>query len=62
MCVYRRRGERLNDDCVFQKDQFGGGLVMVWGRVSLKIVSEYNQQIPQPQTADNLMAPQGGAT
>ena len=58
--MYRRRGERLNDDCVFQKDQFGGGLVMVWGRVSLKIVREYDQEIPQP--AANLMAPQGGAT
>ena len=33
--VYRRRGERLNDDCVFQRDHFGGGSVMVWGGVSL---------------------------
>ena len=60
--MYRRRGERLNDDCVFQKDQFGGRLVMVWGRVSLKIVSENDQEISQSQTADDLMASGGGAT
>ena len=35
MRVYRRRGERLNDDCAFQRDHFGGGSVMVWGGVSL---------------------------
>ena len=28
----------------------------------LKIVSEYDQEIPQSQTADNPMAPQGRAT
>ena len=28
----------------------------------LKIVSEYNQEIPQSQTADNRMAPRGRAT
>ena len=27
-----------------------------------KIVSEYDQEIPQSQTADKLMAPQGRAT
>ena len=27
-----------------------------------KIVSKYNQEIPQSQTADNPMAPQGKAT
>ena len=35
MRVYRRRGERLNDDCVFQRDPYGGGSVMVWAGVSL---------------------------
>lgn len=35
MRVYRRRGERLNDECVFQRDQYGGGSVMVWAGVSL---------------------------
>ena len=28
----------------------------------LKIVSEYDQKIPQSQIADNLMAPRGRAT
>ena len=28
----------------------------------IKIVSEYDQEIPQSQTADNLMAPRGRAT
>ena len=27
----------------------------------LKIVSEYDQEIPQPQTADNTVAPRGRA-
>ena len=35
MRVYRRRGELLYDDCVFQKDHFGGGSVIAWGGVSL---------------------------
>ena len=35
MRVYRRRGERLNDDCVYQRDHNGGGSVMVWAGVSL---------------------------
>ena len=30
--------------------------------VGLKIVSEYDQEIPQSQTADNPMAPRGRAT
>ena len=30
--------------------------------MSLKIVSEYDQEIPQSQTADNPMAPRGRAT
>ena len=29
--------------------------------VSTKIVSEYNQEIPQSQTADNRVAPRGRA-
>ena len=29
---------------------------------TLKIVSEYDQEIPQSQTADNPMAPRGRAT
>ena len=31
------------------------------GPVALKIVSEYDQEIPQSQTADNPMAPRGRA-
>ena len=29
------------------------------GNVRLKIVSEYDQEIPQSQTADNPLAPRG---
>jgi hypothetical protein len=42
--VYRRRGARLTDQCVYESDQFGGGSVIVWdgichdGRTQLKIV------------------------
>ena len=32
------------------------------GLLYLKIVSEYDQEIPQSQTADNPMAPRGRAT
>jgi hypothetical protein len=32
--VYRRRGERFADDCVLERDRFGGGSVMVWGGIS----------------------------
>ena len=31
-------------------------------KIPLEIVSEYDQEIPQSQTTDNPMAPQGGAT
>ena len=30
--------------------------------IKVKIVSEYDQEIPQSQTADNPMAPRGRAT
>ena len=45
--VYRRRGERFTDQCVYESDLFGGGRVMVWdgiyhdGRTHLKIVQEH---------------------
>ena len=32
--VYRRRGERFADACVLERDRFGGGSVMVWGRLN----------------------------
>ena len=31
--VYRRRGERLADACVIERDRFGGGSVLVWDGV-----------------------------
>ena len=31
--VYRRRGERFDDNCVIERDRFGGGGVMVWGGI-----------------------------
>ena len=32
--MYRRRGERFADACVFERDRYGGGSVMVWGGIS----------------------------
>ena len=32
--LYRRRGERFADACVFERDRYGGGSVMVWGGIS----------------------------
>ena len=29
--AFRRRGERFADNCLVEKDRFGGGSVMVWG-------------------------------
>ena len=31
--LYRRRGERFADKCLIERDQFGGGSVMVWGGI-----------------------------
>ena len=42
--MYRRRGERFTDKCVYESDRLGGGSVMVWagichdGYTQLKIV------------------------
>ena len=52
-----------------QKSEHYDYIVHIW-RIALifpymylsKIVSEYDQEIPQSQTADNPMAPQGRAT
>ena len=35
--------------------------IQVYDKVSPEIVSEYDQEIPQSQTADNPMAPRGRA-
>ena len=32
--LYRRRGERFADACIFERDRYGGGSVMVWGGIS----------------------------
>ena len=31
--VFRRKGERFADNCLIERDQFGGGSVMVWGGI-----------------------------
>ena len=31
--LYRRRGERFADACVFERDRYGGGSIMVWGGI-----------------------------
>ena len=41
MHMYRRRGVRLNDDCVFQMDHFVGGSMMVWGGVSFSSKTDF---------------------
>ena len=38
--VYRRCGERFADACVVERDQFGGGPVMVWGGIAHRIKSQ----------------------
>ena len=32
--LYRRRGERFADACVFERDRYKGGSVIVWGGIS----------------------------
>jgi hypothetical protein len=38
--VYRRRGERFTDQCVYESNRFGDGSVMIWAWIchDLKIV------------------------
>ena len=43
--------------CTFEQNR--GSMPTIKG--ILKLVSEYDQEIPQPQTADNPMAPRGRA-
>ena len=31
--VFRRRGERFADNCLIERDRFGGGSVLVWGDI-----------------------------
>ena len=44
--------------CTFEQNR--GSMLTIKGL--LKLVSEYDQEIPQSQTADNSMAPRGRAT
>ena len=37
--LYRRRGEQFADACVFERDKYGGGSVMVWGGISHSVKS-----------------------
>jgi len=72
MRVYRRRGERLNDDCVFQRDPYGGGSVMVWAGVSLHTKTDlviihgnlnavrYQQEVLLPVAIPHLRAGERG--
>ena len=32
--VYRRNGERYRDNCLVERDRFGGGALMVWAAIS----------------------------
>ena len=38
--LYRRRGERFADACVFERDRYGGGSVIVWGGISHGVKSQ----------------------
>ena len=58
---FRRRGERFADNCLIERDRFGGGSVMVWdgimgrGKTNLVVVQGnlnaqgYTNQILQPE-------------
>ena len=59
--VFRRRGERFADNCLIERDRFGGGSVMVWSgimgrrKTNLIVVQDnlnaqgYINQILQPE-------------
>ena len=38
-CLYRRHGEGFADPCIFERDRYGGGSVMVWGGILLGVKS-----------------------
>ena len=64
--VFRRRGERFADNCLTERDRFGGGSVMVWGdimgrrKTNLIVVQgnlnaqSYINQILQPEAVPFL--------
>ena len=65
--VFRRRGERFADNCLIERDRFGGGSVMVWGgimgrmKTNLIVVQGnlnaqgYINQILQPEAVPFLL-------
>ena len=62
--VYRRRGERFTDQCVYESDRFEGGSVMVWagiyhdGRTQLKFVQgKLNAVKYRNDTIDPIVLP-----
>ena len=64
--VFRRRGERFADNCLIERDRFGGGSAMVWGgimgrkKTNLIVVQGnlnaqgYIKQIQQPEAVPFL--------
>ena len=61
--VFRRRGERFADNCLIERDRFGGGSVRVWGgrrKTNLIVVQGnlnaqgYINQILQPEAVPFL--------
>ena len=64
--VFRRKGERFADNCLIERDRFGGGSVMVWGdimgrrKTNLTVVQGnlnaqgYINQILQPEAVPFL--------
>ena len=64
--VFRRKGERFADDCLIERDRFGGGSVMVWsgimGRRKTNLIfvqgnlnaEGYINQIVQPEAVSFL--------
>ena len=62
--MYRRRGERFTDQCVYESDRFEGGSVMVWagiyhdGRTQLKFVQgKLNAVKYRNDTIDPIVLP-----
>ena len=47
--VFRRRGKRFADNCLTERDRFGGGSVMVWGGIMGRRKTNLNVCARQPQ-------------
>lgn len=69
--VYRRRGERYSRSCIVEKEQCGGGSVMMWGGISLHTKTAlvtvqgrlnaraYQNQIVRPHIVPHVRANRG---